>query len=36
MTLEEIAEMRSKIPDDMEIEAFVHGAMCMSYSGRCF
>ncbi len=36
MTLEEIAGMRSKIPDDMEIEAFVHGAMCMSYSGRCF
>ncbi len=36
MTLSEIAEMRKKLPDDMEIEAFVHGAMCMSYSGRCF
>lgn len=36
MTLLEIAEMRKRLPDDMEIEAFVHGAMCMSYSGRCF
>ena len=36
MSLEEIAEFRSKIPDDLEIEAFVHGAMCMAYSGRCF
>lgn len=36
MTLSEIAEMRKKLPDDMEIEAFAHGAMCMSYSGRCF
>ena len=35
MTLEEIAELRAKTPKDMEIEAFVHGAMCMSYSGRC-
>lgn len=31
----EIKEMREKIPEDMEIEAFVHGAMCISYSGRC-
>lgn len=31
----EIKEIREKIPEDMEIEAFVHGAMCISYSGRC-
>ncbi len=36
MTLDEIAEMRRRLPEDMEIEAFVHGAMCMAYSGRCF
>ena len=35
MTIEEIAEMHSNIPEDLEIEAFVHGAMCMAYSGRC-
>lgn len=35
LSLEEIKEITSKIPEDMEIEAFVHGAMCMSYSGRC-
>ncbi len=35
LTLEQIAELRGRIPEDMEIEAFVHGAMCMSYSGRC-
>ena len=35
MTIDEIAEMHSKIPNDLEIEAFVHGAMCMAYSGRC-
>lgn len=35
MTLDQIREMRSRIPDDLELEAFVHGAMCMSYSGRC-
>ncbi len=35
MTIDEIAEMHAKIPDDLEIEAFVHGAMCMAYSGRC-
>ncbi|MEG0379628.1 MAG: peptidase U32 family protein [Eubacterium sp.] len=33
--LEEIAEIASKTPEDMEIETFVHGAMCISYSGRC-
>ncbi len=35
LSLDEIAEIRRNIPDDMEIEAFVHGAMCISYSGRC-
>ena len=35
MTLEEIKEFRSKIPSDIELEAFAHGAMCISYSGRC-
>ena len=35
LTLEEIAEIRRHIPEDMEIEAFVHGAMCISHSGRC-
>ncbi|MEG0109058.1 MAG: peptidase U32 family protein, partial [Lachnospiraceae bacterium] len=35
LSLEEIKEIRSKIPADMEIETFVHGAMCISYSGRC-
>ena len=35
MTLEEIRELRERIPADMEIETFVHGAMCISYSGRC-
>ncbi len=33
--LDEIAEMRSKIPKELEIECFVHGAMCVSFSGRC-
>ena len=33
--LHEIREIRAHIPDDMEIETFVHGAMCISYSGRC-
>ena len=33
--LDEIAEIRAKIPKDMEIECFVHGAMCVSFSGRC-
>ena len=35
MSLKEIRELRSRVPDDLELEAFVHGAMCMSYSGRC-
>ena len=35
MSFEELREFRREIPEDMEIEAFVHGAMCISYSGRC-
>ncbi len=35
LSLEEIAEIRNHIPADKEIETFVHGAMCMAYSGRC-
>ena len=35
LTLDEIRGLRKKIPSDMEIECFVHGAMCISYSGRC-
>ena len=35
LSLEEIAEIRAKTPKELEIEAFVHGAMCISYSGRC-
>lgn len=35
LTLTEIREIREHIPADMEIETFVHGAMCISYSGRC-
>ncbi len=35
LSLNEIAEIRKNIPDDLEIETFIHGAMCMSYSGRC-
>ena len=35
LSLEEIAGIRAKIPADMELEVFVHGAMCMSFSGRC-
>ena len=35
MSLDEIIEFRKRIPEEMEIEAFVHGALCMSYSGRC-
>ncbi len=36
MTLEDIKTMRRHLPDELELEAFVHGAMCMAYSGRCF
>ena len=35
LSLKEIREIRDNIPDEMEIESFVHGAMCISYSGRC-
>jgi len=35
LSLDEIKEIREKVPDDLEIEAFVHGAMCISYSGCC-
>lgn len=35
LSLREIREIRDHIPDDLEIETFVHGAMCISYSGRC-
>ncbi|MBF1026707.1 MAG: U32 family peptidase, partial [Lachnospiraceae bacterium] len=33
--LRELKEIREKIPSDLELECFVHGAMCISYSGRC-
>lgn len=35
LSLAEIKEIRENIPDDLEIESFIHGAMCISYSGRC-
>jgi len=35
LTLEQLKLMRANLPADMEIESFIHGAMCMSYSGRC-
>ena len=35
LSLNEIKEITSKIPDDLEMECFIHGAMCISYSGRC-
>ena len=35
LSLAEISQIRANIPDDMEIESFIHGAMCISYSGRC-
>ena len=35
LSLKEIKEIRKNIPDDLEIETFIHGAMCISYSGRC-
>ena len=35
LSLKEIKEIRERIPEDLEIETFVHGAMCISYSGRC-
>lgn len=35
LSLAEIRQIRAEIPEDLEVEAFVHGAMCISYSGRC-
>ncbi len=35
LSLDEIAQIRAKTPSDLEIECFVHGAMCVSFSGRC-
>ena len=35
LSLEEISEIRKKVPAGLEIESFIHGAMCISYSGRC-
>lgn len=35
LSLKELSEIRSRIPSEMEIESFIHGAMCISYSGRC-
>lgn len=35
LSIEEIAQIRRNIPDELEIETFIHGAMCISYSGRC-
>jgi putative protease len=35
LSLEEIRQIRENTPESLELEAFVHGAMCMSYSGRC-
>lgn len=35
LSIREIGEIRKNIPDDLEIETFIHGAMCISYSGRC-
>ncbi len=35
LTLDEIRQIRASIPEEMELESFIHGAMCISYSGRC-
>lgn len=35
LSLDEIREIRKNVPRDLEIESFIHGAMCISYSGRC-
>lgn len=35
LSLEEVAEIRAKTPKELDIEVFVHGAMCVSFSGRC-
>ena len=35
LTLEEIRDIKDKVPEDLDLEVFIHGSMCMSYSGRC-
>ena len=35
LTMDEIRAIRAELPDDIELEAFIHGSMCVSYSGRC-
>ena len=35
LSLDEVRELRAKVPAELEVETFVHGAMCVSYSGRC-
>ena len=35
LSLEQIAQIRAKVPAELQLEGFIHGAMCMSYSGRC-
>ena len=35
LSMDELRELRANIPDDLEIETFIHGAMCISHSGRC-
>ena len=35
LSMEELKELRANIPEDLEIETFIHGAMCISYAGRC-
>ncbi|WP_326513708.1 U32 family peptidase [Clostridium intestinale] len=35
LTMKEVKDIRENLPEDCEIEAFIHGSMCMSYSGRC-
>lgn len=35
LSIQEIKDLRAHIPEDLEIETFIHGAMCISYSGRC-
>ena len=35
LSMKELKELRASIPEDLEIETFIHGAMCISYSGRC-
>lgn len=35
LSIDELRELRANIPEELEIETFIHGAMCISYSGRC-